>query len=205
MKILFILGNGFDLNVGLKTGYHSFYEYYIKQPSPAECVERMKNAIKYGKDATWADLEEGLGEFSSTCTREDFLKCLSDIRMELRKYLHSETDDKNYDGLKLDDIIHPEAYLEPQQLRNYNLLMTGRRPSKNKVDVISLNYTLTLEDILRLGLVENGHIFNASLKNDYVLGQVVHLHGLLDNELNLGVNDVTQIKNNSIIDRDVIE
>ena len=30
MNITFFIGNGFDLNLGLKTGYKSFYEYYTK-------------------------------------------------------------------------------------------------------------------------------------------------------------------------------
>lgn len=108
MKILFILGNGFDINAGLKTAYPSFYERYVNLPSSRECVERMKKAIKHGKDATWADLEEGLGEFSATCTKNDFLYCLSDIRAELKAYLKSETDGKIIAGLNVEDFIHPE-------------------------------------------------------------------------------------------------
>jgi hypothetical protein len=33
MNIVYIIGNGFDLNLKLDTSYRDFYEYYKKQPS----------------------------------------------------------------------------------------------------------------------------------------------------------------------------
>lgn len=36
MNITFVLGNGFDLNLNLHTGYHSFYNYYIGLPNNGE-------------------------------------------------------------------------------------------------------------------------------------------------------------------------
>jgi hypothetical protein len=33
MNILFLIGNGFDLNLGMKTRYVDFYNYYISNTS----------------------------------------------------------------------------------------------------------------------------------------------------------------------------
>ena len=43
MKIVYLIGNGFDLNLGLKTSYRDFYKKYIKQKSNSEIVENFKN------------------------------------------------------------------------------------------------------------------------------------------------------------------
>ena len=29
MKVVYLIGNGFDLNLGLKTSYSDFYTYYL--------------------------------------------------------------------------------------------------------------------------------------------------------------------------------
>lgn len=58
MNITFLVGNGFDLNLGLRTSYETFYKYYIKK-EPHDLI------AKFIKDdyRLWADLELGLGEF----------------------------------------------------------------------------------------------------------------------------------------------
>ena len=62
MNVTLILGNGFDLNMGLPTAYSDFYKYYMLVDSP-----RSTYLIKQGigeKPQTWADLEKSLGENS---------------------------------------------------------------------------------------------------------------------------------------------
>lgn len=61
MNVTYIIGNGFDLNLGLKTGYQDFYDYYIEVPSPNAHVELLKNTIKQEGYELWSDLEVGLG------------------------------------------------------------------------------------------------------------------------------------------------
>lgn len=64
MKVTFLIGNGFDLNLGLRTTYKSFYENYIQNLS-----EKIKdNNILYSyisKDIEdWVDFETRLGLFT---------------------------------------------------------------------------------------------------------------------------------------------
>lgn len=40
MNILFLLDNGFDLNLGMKTRYSDFYEYYKLVNSKSEKIEK---------------------------------------------------------------------------------------------------------------------------------------------------------------------
>ena len=64
MNITYIIGNGFDVNLGLKTRYQDFYDYYQNQPSPSEEVKQLKAHIDRNKE-NWADLELALGEYTS--------------------------------------------------------------------------------------------------------------------------------------------
>ena len=72
MNVAFLLGNGFDLQLGLKTRYENFYEYYSKRPSANELISHLKEHINdylEGKknrlpDVNWEDLEMALGKYT---------------------------------------------------------------------------------------------------------------------------------------------
>jgi hypothetical protein len=58
MNVTFLLGNGFDLNLGLSTSYKDFYSYYTKkEPNDFIAKSISKNY------ELWSDLELGLGKF----------------------------------------------------------------------------------------------------------------------------------------------
>ena len=54
MNIVHIIGNGFDLNLDLKTSYKDFYDYYIKINSKNEIIELLKREIKSNSE-NWSD------------------------------------------------------------------------------------------------------------------------------------------------------
>lgn len=190
MNRLFIIGNGFDIALGLKTSYQDFYDYYAEQPTEDENILLMKQKIRDGRFETWADLEIGLGKFSEYCPDEQvFLSCLFDIRTNLKDYLSTQEGQfKNASGLN-DFIRSPWNYLEPvnyQQIENFleGLPNTGARDTEN---IVTLNYTDSIETIL---WKENPHLANS----------VFHLHGKISNMV-LGVNDESQIANKGFAEK----
>ncbi len=67
-KIVLILGNGFDLELGLKTSYKDFWESdYCPKNYPAPLIRHL-NQFKKGRrgEVKWYDLENELGSYSST-------------------------------------------------------------------------------------------------------------------------------------------
>ncbi|MBK7465948.1 MAG: hypothetical protein IPJ43_03540 [Saprospiraceae bacterium] len=40
MEILYIIGNGFDINLGMKTRYSDFYTYYKTTNSKSEAIQK---------------------------------------------------------------------------------------------------------------------------------------------------------------------
>ncbi|XRJ98285.1 AbiH family protein [Latilactobacillus sakei] len=84
MNITFLLGNGFDIQCGLKTGYSDFYQYILNKKYSvnlsekySEQVQSTINNLIYAeiyKDKnipeTWADLELQLGQYTSKLKSE---------------------------------------------------------------------------------------------------------------------------------------
>jgi hypothetical protein len=88
MNITFMIGNGFDLNLGLETGYKKFYEYYVKR-NPDDLIAK---SIKEDYEL-WADLEEGLGLILKDIKPEqldDFFDSKANLESELENYLIAE-------------------------------------------------------------------------------------------------------------------
>ena len=56
MNILYLIGNGFDLSLGMKTRYEDFYEYYctLGETEQNADVIALKKTIKEGKEG-WQD------------------------------------------------------------------------------------------------------------------------------------------------------
>ena len=64
MSIVHIFGNGFDLNLGLKTSFSDFLPHYVNIDSSSNAVLAFKASIS--KDIElWSDLEIELGKYCS--------------------------------------------------------------------------------------------------------------------------------------------
>lgn len=73
-KIVFIIGNGFDLDLGRKTSYKDFYESeYCPKDYPAPIIQHLNNKDWHGGlDAVkWYDLENELLNYYSELEREE--------------------------------------------------------------------------------------------------------------------------------------
>lgn len=46
MNITFMIGNGFDLHLGMKTRFTDMYEGYIQSPSEDIVIQRFKEDLK---------------------------------------------------------------------------------------------------------------------------------------------------------------
>ena len=89
MNILYLIGNGFDINLGLKTGYSDFYDYYLSQETKSEVVAKLKTHLEKERYTTWADLELGMGEYTKNVSDCHDLEIIChDLSMSLKLYLY---------------------------------------------------------------------------------------------------------------------
>ena len=209
MNVVYLIGNGFDLRLGLPTSYPEFWRYYEKQPpvyAPdnaqiAESIAKYKHIISKKleeEDNDWKDLEMALGKLSVEF-KDDVAGLRSfyfDLLMSLDKYLLTydkieptpEEVDKFYD-----DITHPFQYLTENEQEE---LWIKETTSWN-VNVITFNYTSTLECLCE-SILKPGEISYPRDRAPFIYQGVKHIHGKLDQRaILLGVDNVDQIANSS--------
>ena len=87
MKTLYIIGNGFDLNLGLKTSYKDFYQHYMSVESTTKSIADLKDSISMDY-SSWSDLELALGQYTIELkTLDEFDEVFEDIGAQLGVYL----------------------------------------------------------------------------------------------------------------------
>lgn len=201
MKLLYIIGNGLDIAHHMKTSYQDFFKYYLKLSAPDREVLKMKENIDSHRYEYWADLEMGLGSYSASCADKDvFLKCLTDIKIKLKEYLIKESEKiGQYVISSSSGFQNPGIFLDPEpRIRYYSFLRDYT--AQTRIDVITLNYTTTLEALFGFKKRE------VPLSMDTNLHSITHLHGTLNSMMVMGVNDSSQIANSDYNqDLDVVE
>ena len=106
-NITFLIGNGFDLNVGLKTRFTDFYQVYTEiGPNDSSVIKRFKKEILKGKDKDWKDwkdFELGMGQqsvqFGKETPAEDFIECFNDFVVQFNEYLQAECAKVDWDSV----------------------------------------------------------------------------------------------------------
>ena len=199
MDVVFLLGNGFDINIGMKTRYCDFYDYYFKQISLNNIIKTFKNNIKENIE-DWADLELKLGEYLENLQENEAILIYNDLIKNLQKYIQSEEEKYSYDvdsNLIRKDLISPENYLryvDSQFIKN-----NWKKDNENwRVRIISFNYTKSLEKLIAFN---NKRILIETINNyQRYIDTVEHIHGFTNDRMVLGVNDSKQIKNQNLRD-----
>ena len=204
MRILYLLGNGFDLQLGLKTKYEHFYEYYCSLPSKDNRIISLKSQInqhiiggpKALHNIDWSDLEMALGKYTEELeSYEDLRTVYLDVNNALITYLKSQeellkVEEQFFSKLKT-DLTLPEQYLSENGRLNYRMQILAE---PILIDILTFNYTRCVESIFGKG--ETG----ASSKNyKTTIRDVLHIHGDLSmSNVLVGVNDSSQIVNESL-------
>ena len=214
MDILFILGNGFDINLGLKTRYQEFYDSYSNSHSSNDSVMKLKNHISKHTDGYWSDLELALGEYTNEfkCT-EDFDEAIDDIRTSLSSYLEKvETDFSEFTvdiESFLQDLSHFEEHLRPTDKDKILQFKKKFQDLSWRTNIVTFNYTNIIEKIsdnIESDIIGNHYGSNYINKFNHVLNKnIVHIHGFVGDGMILGVNDLSQVSNINLHDNIDIE
>lgn len=198
MNILFLIGNGFDLNIGLKTRYCDFYEHYNSIETSSNNLKKLKDDIA-NNITNWSDLELALGKHTDKVNSiEEFDEVFEDISNKLADYLEEQEASFDFNKINytefLRDLYLPESSLLQADKNKISSFKENWRNNQWNVNIITFNYTRCIEKIL--GDYEVGtKIGMHDLSVPVVLNDVKHIHGYVDSRMILGVNDVTQISN----------
>lgn len=209
MKVTFLLGNGFDIGLGLKTRYEDFYKIYQEEekkddPNIREFKAVLRDRSKINKIIDWSDFEKAFGAHSRDFDIEGkqlYIDRFKHFIRRFNRYLEEEVKKLDYSNRKLigDTMLKGIAeyfYIRTGAKEAIQRLYTGNDRVYN---FISFNYTKSIDvctDILKSILLEE--------KKSRRVGRVVHLHGYIEKNMILGVNDSTQILNENFSKDDKI-
>lgn len=206
MKVLFILGNGFDINLGLKTRYQDFYDFYSKSHSDNDSVMRLKDHIGKNTDGYWSDLELALGEYTKEfkCT-EDFDEVIDDIRVSLSSYLKKVENDFNSFSIEekkfLHDLNNFDKYLTPVDQDEVRKFKNKFIESNWTTNIVTFNYTNIVEKINKnfdSDIIGTHRSASNNERKNLINKRILHIHGLVDDGMVLGVNDLSQVANTKL-------
>lgn len=206
MNIVYLIGNGFDINLGMETGYKAFYNQYCTKDNNDYIIQEFKQSIKTNKDL-WSDLETELGKYIDNLDKSSELdKIHGDLVDELAEYLQEVQQKFINNTLSrvsaeklIHNLFHPEDFVMP---RDKNALLgyyKQKKMTEHHVHVINFNYTHTMEHILGLDTSLNSysdlHIQgdNLNTKGKCYLKSIRHVHGTLDMGMVLGVDNEKQV------------
>ena len=211
MNITYIVGNGLDLQYGLKTRYKDFYEYQNKNYTNKK-NEGYSNLIyeslfsdKVNNYENWSDFEFSIGQLtkdndrisSSIEMKEKYIDDFSEVVDDLREYLRLQQEQNLEEGI----VIDFESTLNDlkNSLPVLNQSTIDKKFKENLyqhdiVNILTLNYTNVLDRLYD----RSGKSFVNKLRtNDYKfhIKSPIHAHGTVDICTVLGVSDETQISN----------
>ena len=207
VKIALLIGNGFDINLGLKTSYINFKEYLEANGEIKSLnLYRFLNEDTNNEKKLWSDLEKALGQFLSEEKWEsieldgkmpsDFVSKEKDkILDDLKDYLLSEENLIDFneisEDIKSDVRSSFKTLISPYEMVDQNRLNQTYAFQGEILEFfpIIFNYTSTFENMIR-----NNTIFDIGTYS-FRIKEILHPHGKLDDGMILGVNDVDHIEN----------
>lgn len=191
MNITFLIGNGFDLNCGLKSKYSDVYDQYCSTQSDQECIQRFKKEIKSDYE-TWGDFEVAMAEHMAEFeTESDFIACLRDFKTFLNRYLLDQI-------TKINELIGEEEKQKTFQAIQHSVGNFYKDVTHNLTNEIQsrisreqvykyaivFNYTQLFE---RLSTQRNGDRYSK------IFSEVINVHGVLNDDIVLGMDNESQL------------
>ena len=206
MGLTFLIGNGFDLNLGMKTRYTDMYDSYIKSESKSAIIDKFKKDLQkeeHNHYKNWSDFEMGMARYAKNFTDEnEFIECIRDFKAHMVKWLKDEEEillnnfwsKVDYDRM-LNSIANFHYGCTPNNRYELEKVMTVK--GSCKCTFITFNYTKVLDKIL---LEISGPVDGDNVDFD-IAESVIHIHGDLDNDVVLGIDNKNQITSNFDITR----
>lgn len=220
VNITFIIGNGFDLNLGLKTSYTDFYKIYVEDADEEknELIQYFKKSIPVSSETktkieNWSDFEKAMGEYStdSIFTLPDggdkFLSCAGHFLKEFESHLKEQV--KEFKSKKLIDLNKSNFIKSILKFSDVFIYNTDKHKKfakiinectrlEGKINFLQLNYT-DVFDIIYERCRQECNLYlkgNNDYKQKYGINQLgvnIHVHGEVGNLPVLGVSSIDQI------------
>lgn len=203
MNITYLIGNGFDVNLGLKTRYTDFYGRYFEenQYTDNDCIKGFIDKIKSDYE-NWSDFEAAFAE-QFEGTQIEAGQILSNFCDLFSKYLREECEKCDYSSSKEINkelrkfLVEPFPFLERRDSQILKSFYNAHIKEDTHYRFINFNYTDTLEKLLQNPydmIIDKQHIGGNALYNN-TIGNILYLHGSINEEyIIIGIDSLKQLK-----------
>lgn len=210
MNITFLIGNGFDVGIGMSSRFKDFFPIYqfISKDKALE-IRKLSEEIKSDL-ATWADFELAIGMYTlkfDKNNKQEFLDQIKDFELEFIEYLKEQEKHISYNNkTKISSVIIKALtmYFSPDNLavessKMISNVYANHKKEEHRYNFINFNYTNTLKSCLET--ISDGVVarrkYNDIEKIDKI-DNVIHVHGKSDLHPLIGVDNVNQIANKEL-------
>ena len=152
MDITFLIGNGFDIHMGIASAYKKVEAHYVNLKKADPRLQAFQKNMAENGDY-WSNFEFALGQYTDEFQEDrqaDFQICLDDFTEELIRYLQAEESKIDYDlcaeEIQKEFIRSISKYDEsiPNRYRNTINAIISKNGGVN-FRFISFNYTHILD------------------------------------------------------------
>ena len=213
--ITFIIGNGFDLRIGLNTRYTDFYKEYIANKSnDNDLIQHFKKTILQDEElewSNWSDFEIGMGRQSEFFkgNASDFLTCFDDFVTNFNEYLKNVCASINWSFVNsaiikefVDSLICFREYINSSDRNSLAQSVKCAQGGGGEINFLQLNYTDVFDELIQ----KSSDQFITCFKNPRkvrsygitTIGKNLHIHGSIDQYPVIGVYDAEQIYDEAI-------
>lgn len=211
MNITFLIGNGFDVGLGMKSRFKDFFPIYKEKSQNKEPrIKQLSDNIEGNYD-TWADFENALGEYTLKFTQENkqnFIDQIKDFETEFIAYLKWQESTLSFKDTDRIANIVLEALTKFYSADNLAIdsnnaitkIFSKTSADPHVYNFVNFNYTSllsrTLQTIPQNIVCKRKH--NGNSEKIDKIGKIIHVHGYCDKLPIIGVNDASQIANKEL-------
>lgn len=113
MNITFLIGNGFDVGLGMRSKFTDYFPQYIEESkNKSDTLSAFSKEIEANKE-DWSYFEKKIGEYTDKFTKEtvrEYKAQFKDFEVNFIKYLQQEENSLTYDKAKIFKVF-PNALL----------------------------------------------------------------------------------------------
>lgn len=196
-NVVFLIGNGFDLNCGLKSRYTDVYQYYCSKTSnDSEVIKKFKKDLLNNHE-NWSDFEIGISKYAQNLSNEnELIECIRDFRKSLKEYLTIE-ETSFYDNVNAVDGLMAQINKETKKSLSSFYMGISNNITRSvsdisRIDFITFNYTSPLDNIIYFEYPHQNE--SSKYKIGCTSDRVIHIHGSFHNGTPvLGVDRIDQL------------
>ncbi len=216
MRITFLIGNGFDLSVGLASRYSDYFPVYEKEVKEKDKLFQHFSDEINSNIRDWSDFELELGKYTKhfDADADSYGKLIAQIDDFLNGfiiYLKRESEKLTFENKETIATairkslltFYSKDFLQDKSADKLKKVFFEHSSYQNVYDFINFNYTEIFDKCINLmGSVIGQHAYKSDRPSKDLCGQIVHVHGTLENYPLVGVNDKSQIVNTDLANDD---